>query len=212
MLRSTHDREVFAVDQESSFHHFIRILQNAYSGELAAGYAYRGHWKSVSDPSERSRIQQIENEEWVHRQRVGKMLLELSAQPQRHKEIRMWITGRVIGLACHFIGWFLPMYFAGRLESGNVVEYELAASHARALGLFKFETDLLRMASVEKEHELYFLSVVSHHPLLPRVSSIFHWGKTEPAAVESGDSEMPALDKVLTDENEAETASLEAGR
>ena len=25
----------------------IRILQNAYSGEIAAAYAYRGHWKSV---------------------------------------------------------------------------------------------------------------------------------------------------------------------
>ncbi len=33
-----------------------RILRHAYSGERAAAYAYRGHWKSVADPGERARI------------------------------------------------------------------------------------------------------------------------------------------------------------
>lgn len=45
----------------------IGILQLAYSGELAAAYAYRGHWKSVSDSEEIRRIEEIENEEWHHR-------------------------------------------------------------------------------------------------------------------------------------------------
>jgi hypothetical protein len=31
----------------------ITVLQLAYSGELAAGYAYRGHWHSVRDSEER---------------------------------------------------------------------------------------------------------------------------------------------------------------
>jgi hypothetical protein len=35
----------------------------AYSGELAAGLAYRGHWRSVRDAAERERIQTIEAEE-----------------------------------------------------------------------------------------------------------------------------------------------------
>ena len=34
----------------------IAVLQLAYSGERAAGYAYRGHWHSVSDADERARI------------------------------------------------------------------------------------------------------------------------------------------------------------
>ena len=39
----------------------IRILQNAYSGELAAAYAYRGHWQSLKkSAAERERIRQIE--------------------------------------------------------------------------------------------------------------------------------------------------------
>jgi len=40
----------------------VRILQLAYSGERAAGYAYRGHWRSVASPEEAARIQKIEAE------------------------------------------------------------------------------------------------------------------------------------------------------
>ncbi|HXU39631.1 MAG TPA: ferritin-like domain-containing protein [Blastocatellia bacterium] len=157
----------------------IRILQGAYSGELAAGLAYRGHWKSVSSPDERTAIQKIEREEAVHRQRVGEMLDTLGAGPRKVREARMWMIGRTIGLSCHALGRFLPMYFAGRLESGNVVEYEDAAAHASALGLSEFEADLLVMARVEKEHELFFLSMVAGHRLLPLMQGIFKWGRCE---------------------------------
>jgi demethoxyubiquinone hydroxylase (CLK1/Coq7/Cat5 family) len=44
---------------DTSRSRLIQILQLAYSGELAAGYAYRGHARSVSDASERDRIRQI---------------------------------------------------------------------------------------------------------------------------------------------------------
>jgi hypothetical protein len=71
------------------------------------------------------------------------------------------------------------MYFAGRLESGNVIEYQVAASHAGALGLKEFEADLLVMAQVEKEHELFFSNVISGHRLLPLVSGMFGWGTLE---------------------------------
>lgn len=165
------------MDQQAHRHHLIHILQGAYSGELAAGFAYRGHWKSVTDPHERAAIQKIEREEWIHRKRVGEMLASLGAAPQKLREAKLWIIGRTIGLACHLTGWFLPMYFAGRLESGNVVEYEVAASNAAALGLNEFETDLLEMAAVEKEHELFFASVIVGHRLLPAMSAIFGWGK-----------------------------------
>jgi len=64
-----------------------------------------------------------------------------------------------------------PMYFAGRLESGNVIRYQVAASHAAALGLREFEADLLVMARVEKEHELFFLNIIAGHRLLPIVAA-----------------------------------------
>src|ERR1044071_4023586 len=108
----TSDQETF-VTETSHRQHLISILKAAYSGELAAAYAYRGHWKSVSNLVERKRIQQIETDEWVHRKKVGEMLAALGARPSNLKEVRMWLTGRTIGALCHVIGWFLPMYFAG---------------------------------------------------------------------------------------------------
>ena len=172
------------MDHQAHRSHLIHILQGAYSGELAAGFAYRGHWKSVKNADERAAIQKIEREEWVHRKRVGEMLASLHSAPQKFREAKLWVIGRTIGLACHVIGWFLPMYFAGRLESGNVIEYQVAASHAAALGLRAFEADLLRMAEVEREHEQFFLSVITGHRLLPIVSGLFGWGAIEQPSTE----------------------------
>jgi rubrerythrin len=105
----------------------IRILQLAYSGELAAAYAYRGHWASVSDAEERKRIQEIEAEEWHHRELVGELLHAMGAGPSRAREARAWIIGRVLGVLCRLAGWFPPMWAAGKLERRNIVEYEVAA-------------------------------------------------------------------------------------
>ena len=66
----------------------ITTLQLAYSGELAAGYAYRGHWRSVNDAEERQRIKQMEDEEWHHRKLFGEMLASLGAGPNKVREIR----------------------------------------------------------------------------------------------------------------------------
>jgi hypothetical protein len=148
----------------------ITILQLAYSGELAAAYAYRGHWHSVSDKDERARIEQIENEEWHHRRLVGEMLRGFNGSPRRLREISATIIGRTLGLLCHFTGWFAPMYGAGRLESRNIVEYETAAAHARDCGRDELIDCLLTMAEVEWEHEKYFRSRVLLHPLGKRLS------------------------------------------
>jgi len=180
------------MDELNHRQHLIHILQGAYSGELAAGFAYRGHWKSVNDHNEQTAIQKIEDEEWVHRKRVGEMLADLGSMPSEFLEIKLWIIGRSIGFACHLIGWFLPMYFAGRLESGNVIEYQVAASHAGELGLQKFEADLLAMAEVEKEHELYFLNVIAGHRLLPFVSGIFGWGILQQPADDTSEAASEA--------------------
>ncbi len=141
----------------------INILQLAYSGELAAAYAYRGHWHSVSDTDERVRIEQIENEEWHHRGLVGEMLQKLGAEPNQRRERRALIIGRTLGFLCHLTGWLAPMYGAGRLESRNIREYETAARYARDCGREDFIDCLLMMAEVEWEHEKYFRSRVLIH-------------------------------------------------
>ncbi len=154
----------------------IRILQNAYSGELAAAYAYRGHWRSLGkSAAERERIRQIEEEEWTHRREVGKWLEVLEAKPRKFKEAILWTIGRSLGAACHISGWFFPMYFAGRLESGNVKEYEDAAAFAKELEMPECFDEMMEMARVEQEHEDFFRSVVAKHRLLPITRRFFRW-------------------------------------
>jgi rubrerythrin len=148
----------------------IRILQLAYSGERAAAYAYRGHWHSVRNPDERARIATIENEEWHHRDLVGEMLRSLGARPDTRREVRASFIGRLLQALSHVSGWLAPMYGAGKLESRNIREYEVAARFALGSGHSDFVDCLLTMAEVEWEHEQYFRSKVLSHPagrLLP---------------------------------------------
>ncbi|HEX6730001.1 MAG TPA: ferritin-like domain-containing protein [Pyrinomonadaceae bacterium] len=148
----------------------INILRLAYSGERAAGYAYRGHWRSVIDPEERTRIKAIEEEEWHHRRLVGEMLESLGAEPDQRREIRAIIVGRTLGFLCHLSGWLAPMYGAGKLESRNIVEYEIAARYARDCGRHDLIDCLLTMAEVEWDHEAFFRACVLRHPLGRRLS------------------------------------------
>ena len=143
-------------DREAARRSLVRLLQMAYSGELAASHAYQGHARSVRDPKERARITEIENEEWVHRECVGKMLASLDAGPDSSRERWLLRIGKTIGFLCRIGGWLIPMYGAGRLESHNVKEYEDAARFARACGREDIVDDLLHMAEVEWEHERYF--------------------------------------------------------
>jgi demethoxyubiquinone hydroxylase (CLK1/Coq7/Cat5 family) len=154
----------------------IHVLQMAYSGEKAAGLAYNAHWKSLRSPQERQSIQRIEQEEWDHRQIVGAMLKEINAKPQSWRELMMTVIGTAVGFSCYLIGWFLPMYFAGRLEHGNVKEYDVAAGHADGMGLSEFAAELRRLSLVELQHEQFFLSAIVGHPLVPYMRTIFGWG------------------------------------
>lgn len=130
----------------------IALLQLAYSGELAAAYAYRGHWKSVSNLNQKTAIQKIENDEWRHRELVGEMLASLGSAPSPKREKRADRIGRVLGFLCHVMGWLAPMYGAGRLESRNIREYETAARYARDCGRIDLVECLLEMAEVEWDH------------------------------------------------------------
>lgn len=153
----------------------IRILQNAHAGELAAAFAYRGHWKSLKDSPEKTHIQKIEREEWEHRANVLRWLEALDAKPNRRRERIFWTIGKTIGLACYVSGWFFPMYFAGRLESQNVQEYVDAAELAKELKMDDCFEEMMEMARVEGEHEIFFRRTVANHRLLPITRKFFRW-------------------------------------
>jgi rubrerythrin len=152
-----------ARDRDDSRRRLVEILQRAYSGELAAALAYRGHARSVRDAEERRKIAEIELDELRHRERVGEMLAELAGRPVRLREARARLIGHVLGGSCFLAGWYAPMYGAGRLERGNIAEYEAAARHAREAGLPHRVECLLEMAEVEWEHERYFREKASAH-------------------------------------------------
>jgi len=145
------------------------VLAHAYSGELAAAFAYDGHAKSVSDATERDEIARIRQDELDHRERVGEMLADLGGQPSRRMEIQFWWIGTFVSLACRVgrwfggFGWFWAMWGAGKLERGNIVEYERAAAWARDCGRDEWNDELLHMAEVEWDHELYFREKSESH-------------------------------------------------
>lgn len=143
----------------------IWLLQNAHAGELAAYHAYDGHYKSVRDPLEKKEILKIRDEEWVHRDCVLDLLTQLGAAPRASRERLMNAIGLAIGFLCHIGGWLIPMYGAGQLEAGNVMEYVTAARLAHKAGCSQFVPALLHMAEVEWDHELYFRKKVLSHPL-----------------------------------------------
>lgn len=149
----------------------IRLLQLAYSGELAAALAYAGHARATRDPLLRLRIAEIELEELHHRSCVGDMLRSLAASPDPRRERRAAFIGRTLGLLCHVSGRLAPLWGAGRLERKNIVEYENAARYAADAGLGHLVEPLLTMAEIEWEHERFFREELLRYrigKLLPR--------------------------------------------
>lgn len=149
----------------SSRSRLIRLLQNAHAGERAAAFAYQGHARSVRHTDEKAEIAAIEADEWRHRTELGHMLSALGARPRWLREVWMMCVGTFISLFCRVGGWFIPMYGAGKLERGNIEEYEVAARLALDCGLTQYVECLLDMAEVEWDHELYFRTKAASHRL-----------------------------------------------
>lgn len=159
----------------------VRSLQLAYSAEKAAAYAYIGHAKSVSNPDQKKAIKQIEIDEWHHRAEVLKIMEEYDIPVSKYYEIKYAVIGRLISASCFVIGWFMPFFFAGKLESGNVCEYFVMIHKFHSLGIRKHDKILYEMGIKEKEHEVYFLSMIKHKKWLPFFERVFSWGKNQSA-------------------------------
>jgi rubrerythrin len=152
------------------------LLQKAYSAEKAAAFAYQGHAGSVKDPEEKRAIRQIELDEWNHRREVLELMRIYDVPVSKYYEVRFHIVGKIISGSCYVIGWFMPFYFAGRLESGNVCEYFRMKQYFNALGIKDHDKVLYEMGIKEKEHEVYFLEGIKTNKLLPFFEKLFSWG------------------------------------
>ena len=154
----------------------VESLQRAYSAERAASFAYIGHAGSLKDPAEKAAVKQIENDEWDHRRHVLGIMRQYDIPVSRAFEVRYYLIGKIIAWSCYVIGWFMPYFFAGKLESGNVCEYFVMLHHFRSLGIREHDTILYEMGMKEKEHEVYFLGKIKDSRLLPVFERLFSWG------------------------------------
>lgn len=151
----------------------------AYSAERAASFAYQGHAGAVKDQQEKIAIRQIELDEWHHRKEVLAIMKEYNIPVSKFYEVRYYLIGKTISASCYVIGWFMPFYFAGRLESGNVCEYFKMMQYFHELGITKHNQILYEMGIREKEHEIYFLDKIKNKKLLPFFEKLFFWGSSK---------------------------------
>ena len=158
-------------------HKLVRLLQKAYSAEKAAAFAYIGHASTVKSSEEKLAIAQIEEDEWGHRREVLGIMKKYEIPVSQRYEIQFYIIGKIIATSCFVIGWFMPHFFAGRLESGNVCEYFIMMHYFHDLGIDEHDEVLYEMGVKEKEHEVYFLNQIQDSKLLPFFEKAFGWGK-----------------------------------
>lgn len=157
----------------------VDLLKKAYSAEKAAAFAYQGHAGAVKNQAEKVAIHQIEVDEWNHRKEVLEIMHLYNIPVSRYYEIRFHIIGKIISASCYIIGWFMPFYFAGRLESGNVCEYFRMKQYFNSLGIKDHDRILYEMGIKEKEHEVYFLEQIKNNKLLPLFEKLFSWGNKQ---------------------------------
>jgi len=155
----------------------VELLQRAYSAEKAAAFAYIGHANSLKNREDKAAVKQIEDDEWGHRKNVLVILQKYDIPISKYYEFKFHIIGRIISASCHVIGWFMPYFFAGRLESGNVCEYFVMMQYFHSLGIREHDQILYEMGMKEKDHEVYFLNQIKASKLLPFFEKLFSWGK-----------------------------------
>jgi len=155
----------------------VELLQRAYSAEKAAAFAYIGHAGSLNNREAKAAVKQIEDDEWGHRKNVLVIMQKYDIPISKYYEVKFHIIGRVISSSCYVIGWFMPYFFAGKLESGNVCEYFVMMHYFHSLGIRDHDEILYEMGMKEKDHEIYFLNQIRTSKLLPIFEKVFSWGK-----------------------------------
>jgi hypothetical protein len=168
---------VYPIDLQREHRELYGLLRKAHSVEKATALAYQGHAASVKDPLEKKAIQQIEVDEWRHRETVLDIMKKYGVPVSIYYELKYRIIGKIISKSCCVMGWFMPFYFAGKRENGNVCEYLRIMKCFHSLGVHNHDRILYTLSMKEKEHERYFLNKIRNHKLLSVFEIIFSWGR-----------------------------------
>jgi rubrerythrin len=134
----------------------IKALQKAHAGEMAAYYAYEGHWKASKNEQERMEILNIQLEEASHILTIRKFLKSLGADSSIWRDFIFIYIGKLAGALCFVSGWRNAMFGARFMETLGTQGYRelalMAAENDRVLMAVKFQS----MAKQEEAHERYF--------------------------------------------------------
>jgi demethoxyubiquinone hydroxylase (CLK1/Coq7/Cat5 family) len=141
----------------------VAFVRREHANERGAALAYRGHWRSVSDPEERAHIARIEAEEWHHREVLAELLSSLGAAPNPWIERPLALVGATLGLLCFVTGWLAPMVGAGWIERINARGYLAAADDAAAAGRPDLQRTMLELGAIEIDHHAWFHARVRGH-------------------------------------------------
>ena len=112
---------------------------------------------------------------------VLEIMRKYSISVSKYEEVKFYVIGKLIGYSCFLIGRFMPYFFAGKLESGNVCEYFVMIQYFHDLGITEHDSALYEMGVKEREHELYFQEVIKDAKWLPLFERIFNWGRDHSA-------------------------------
>ncbi len=115
-------------------------------------------------------------DEWEHRQAVFKMMNQYNVPISKWLELKFALIGKFVAFTCYVTGFFIPTYFAGRLESGNTCEYYRMVDLFEKIGITEHSMLLNEMGDKEKEHEIYLAKLIANHWMLPFFQKLFKWG------------------------------------
>lgn len=115
-------------------------------------------------------------DEWNHRKELLAIMRQYDIPVSKYYETRFYIINMLIFFSCHIIGWFMPFYFSGRLESGNACGYFRMKQYFNETGIQQRNEILYEIGIKEKEHEGYLLGKIIHYKLLPFFENVFARG------------------------------------
>ena len=100
-----------------------KLLQQAYSAERAASFAYQGHAGAVKNIKEKKAIKQIENDEWQHRAEVLKIMNAHNIPVSKYYEIKYFVVGKIISGSSTALVYSKSLYLSQVFE-GFILKIE----------------------------------------------------------------------------------------
>jgi demethoxyubiquinone hydroxylase (CLK1/Coq7/Cat5 family) len=134
-------------------------LKKAHAIEIGAFQAYKGHAKYTQDEAIKSKILEIQHDEFRHRMEVGSMLYDLGEKSDIFLDLILWCIGQSISFACRFMGARAAAWGAKIMEiMGSSIYLDLAKESEGCVSI-EYKRKFEEMARNEQEHEEFFDSL-----------------------------------------------------